>query len=256
MLYRFNEWENETVGVDSFQVVYINTDTEKDEGVILQVSAEAEASLLHVASEHGPVENVTIDVLQTKIGIWAGAGAGVALSTNLIDAKVSGFEMTLGFGLNTGAGIHNGSFTINALGSGFSIGKQIKFTIFGNSFGVDFSKCPSKKVRECDQKCRDVATIDTLEEKVPLVRECDQKCRNVATIDTLEEKVPLVRECDQKCRGVATIDTLDEKVPLVRECDQKCRDVATIDILEEKVPLVRECDQKCRDVATIDTLEG
>ena len=211
--------------------------------MILKVNAEAEASVLHVARDHGPVENVTVDVLQTKIGVWSGAGAGVALSTNLIDAKASGFEMTLGFGLNTGAGFHNDSFTINALGSGFSIGRQTKFSIFGNSFGVDFKKCPSKKVRECDEKCRDVATIDTLEEKVPVVRECDQKCRGVATIDTLEEKVPVVKECDQKCRGVATIDTLEEKVPVVRECDQKCRGVATIDTLEEKVPVVRECDQ-------------
>ena len=86
-------------------------------------------------------ENAEIDVGQAKAGAWATPfGAGVDASVNLVNAKASVFDCTIGLSASTGAGIKDDSVKVEYLGTGFSIGRKISVGAFGTSFGVDLGR--------------------------------------------------------------------------------------------------------------------
>ena len=106
------------------------------------MSAGVEASIFHVVGEHGGMQTVGVDVLQTKAQVWAShLGMGVGVSANLIDAHASVFDLTLGVGLDTGSGIKDDSFTLEFLGTGITFGRKVGISIAGTEFGVDFGRC-------------------------------------------------------------------------------------------------------------------
>ena len=109
----------------------------------MQVSANAEASVFHFVDENskGGISTASFDVLQSKARLWVGAGTGVALSLNLIDAKASVFDLTLGVGADTGAGIEDDSLNIEFLGTGITVGRKVGISVLGNSVGIDFGRC-------------------------------------------------------------------------------------------------------------------
>lgn len=124
------------------KVLYVNAGVGKDEGLILQVSAEAAASIFHAVGKGSKIETVEVNVLQGKARAWASqAGLGIGISANLIDGKASVFDFTLGVGLDTGVGIEDDSFTFEALGCGFTLGRKVGISVLGSSFGVDFGRC-------------------------------------------------------------------------------------------------------------------
>lgn len=125
-----------------YKVLYVKTGAGKDEGLILQISADAQASIFHVVGKQGGIATVSVDVLQAKVKAWSSvAGAGIGVSANLVDAQASVFDLTLGVGLDTGVGIQDDSFTVEALGCGFTLGRKVGISVFGTSFGVDFGRC-------------------------------------------------------------------------------------------------------------------
>ena len=121
----------------------MSADAGIDEGIILQVSTSAEASVFHFVDQNskGGIATASFDVLQAKAKAWAGAGAGVALSINLVDAKVAVFGLTLGVGVDTGVGVKDDSLEIEFLGTGITIGRKVGISVLGSSFGVDFGRC-------------------------------------------------------------------------------------------------------------------
>lgn len=124
------------------KVLYINAGAGKDEGIIMQVSAEVSASIFHHVSGYGGIETASFDVLQTKAKAWASqVGIGVGLSANLINANASVFDLTLGVGVDTGVGIKDDSFTAEVLGCGITLGRKVGISVLGSSFGVDFGRC-------------------------------------------------------------------------------------------------------------------
>jgi hypothetical protein len=58
----------------------------------------------------------------------------------LVDCKVSFFDLRLGFGVSTGVGFQDDSFSIKKFGCGFTIGRKISVSIFDNEFGIDFKR--------------------------------------------------------------------------------------------------------------------
>ena len=109
----------------------------EDEGGPQHKSADAAASVLHVEGE-----KVEIDLLQAKAGAWnSGEGIGMSASANLAEMKVLGVNAKVGFGLDTGIGFRNQSVTVEALGTGVSLGRQTKVSVLGNEVGVDIDKC-------------------------------------------------------------------------------------------------------------------
>lgn len=114
-------------------------------------SADARASFMHTVQSKGrPVEQVSADVFSAyagasveyiqigeyKFGTYAGAGAEL----NLFKADASVFDLKLGVGVETGAGIRNGSLDAHVAGCGVTIGKRMSISVFGNEIGIDFGK--------------------------------------------------------------------------------------------------------------------
>lgn len=136
------EVSTEVADGGDYKVIYIEAGAGKDEGLILQVSAEAQASVFHAVGKDDGIATVNLDILQAKAEAWTSmAGAGVGVSANLVDAHASVFDLTLGVGIDTGAGIHDDSFEVKALGCGFTLGRKVGISVFGSSFGVDFGRC-------------------------------------------------------------------------------------------------------------------
>lgn len=129
-------------GADGKKYMYVDTTFEKHEGVLLEVSAEAEASVFHVANDNGGMKTVEVSVLQVEAEAWGGTtGAGVGLSANLIDVNAACFDITIGIGVETGAGVHEGSVTFKFMGCGITLGRKLGISIFGCTFAIDFSRC-------------------------------------------------------------------------------------------------------------------
>ena len=123
-------------------MIYLNAGVGKDEGIMLQVSAEASASVFNFVTENSKIKTVSFDVLQAKVGAWASQGGlGVGISANLIDAEASVFDATLGVGLDTEVGVHDDSFTVEVLGTGITLGRKVGISVLGSHFGIDFGRC-------------------------------------------------------------------------------------------------------------------
>lgn len=144
-LYSENRGKLETSIADDglTKLFYIGTSAGKDEGIILQVGADAAATIFRVVGKERGIATVNVDVVQAKVAAWAnaGAGAGVCISANLINAQASVFDLTLGIGLSTGVGIKDDSLHFTFLGSGFKLGRKVGVSAFDNYFGIDFGRC-------------------------------------------------------------------------------------------------------------------
>ena len=124
------------------QVLYINAGAGRDEGIIMQVSAETSASIFHHVGQKGGIETVPFDVLQTKAKAWVSqAGIGVGLSANIVNASASVFDLTLGVGVDTEVGIKDDSFTAEVLGCEITLGRKVGISVLGSSFKVYFGRC-------------------------------------------------------------------------------------------------------------------
>lgn len=121
-------------------------------GIFTALEAEAKASIFHVANQKGrPIETFEVDIGSVKTGaIIAGIAGGpdhmlptyvgAGASINLVDAKASVFDLTLGLGVGTDIGIKDGSWNSHVAGCGITVGKKIGISVFGSSIGIDISR--------------------------------------------------------------------------------------------------------------------
>lgn len=65
-----------------------------------------------------------------------GAGAGI----HLAEGSVSIFDLKLGLGVSTGAGIKDDSVELKVLGCGVTVGRKLAISVFDTGFGIDFGK--------------------------------------------------------------------------------------------------------------------
>jgi hypothetical protein len=124
----------------------------KSEGTWFRTySADAKGAIVHVVQSKGKaIEQVNVDVFTAhanatassiNIGdrdllVYVGADAGVSL----FKAEASIFDLNLGVGVETGAGVKDGSLDVHVAGCGFQIGKKLSISVFGSSFGFDFGR--------------------------------------------------------------------------------------------------------------------
>jgi len=89
----------------------------------------------------GGIQTVAFDVLVVNVKAQVGYYNGVDLGINLISAKASVFDISLGVGLSTGFGIMSNSIDFKIAGTGLIIGQRIGFSAFGSEFAIDFGRC-------------------------------------------------------------------------------------------------------------------
>ena len=143
------------------EIVYCNVPEDKEGGTIIYVHAsaseegplvfktvnvEAVASFQHYHQSKGlnPMRHVDYDALKVEANLTVGFDPthgniyfGGGASVDLIKAKASCFELTLGIGVDSGFGIQDWSYTMDILGCGVVIGKHIGVEVFGSSFGIN-----------------------------------------------------------------------------------------------------------------------
>ncbi len=101
----------------------------------------AKASMMDVQQGKNNISGVDVSIFTTEAKAELStfyAGAGIEL--DLIDAHASLFDLTLGLGLETGAGIKDDSLSLHIAGCGIEIGRKISIGVFGTSFGIDFGR--------------------------------------------------------------------------------------------------------------------
>jgi len=133
---------------DGAQLWYTNATVEGDKMLIFKTyTADATASFMHVAQQKGtPIEQVSVDVFAASASATVSTTAdvptyaGVDARLSLVKAKAGIFDLDLGVGVETGAGIKNGSLDLHVAGCGVSIGTKMSISAFGSSFGIDFGR--------------------------------------------------------------------------------------------------------------------
>ena len=126
---------------DGSTVFYANAGVEYEHGIIIRsFTAEAKASIFHTAQKKGrPIEQATADFISASAGAEFGSlYTGVDANLSLIKLKASVFDLNIGVGVETGAGIKDGSLDLHLAGCGFQIGRKVSISVFGGSFGIDF----------------------------------------------------------------------------------------------------------------------
>ena len=84
-----------------------------------------------------PLKTAEIDIFQAKAEGWLSPlGPGASASVNLVDAKASSFDLTLGAGVTT-AGGRVMTVTVPGRGLGATVGQKIGVNAYGNCIGVD-----------------------------------------------------------------------------------------------------------------------
>ncbi|KAI1267790.1 hypothetical protein F5Y18DRAFT_271099 [Xylariaceae sp. FL1019] len=124
---------------------YANAGVKSEKDVIplfRTLTAEATASVMHIAKSDGhPITQVSADVLTAGVNGSLGLFyAGFEANACLFKAEASIFDLTLGLGVDSGAGIKDDSYSIEALGCGISIGRKVSISYYGSSFGIDFGR--------------------------------------------------------------------------------------------------------------------
>ena len=100
-----------------------------------QASATAKASLFKdsVKNPQRPLKTAEIDILRAKVEGWlTPLGPRASASVNLVDAKASIFDLTLGAGMTTGGGrVRDDSLTVTVPGRGLgaTVGRIIGMEI-------------------------------------------------------------------------------------------------------------------------------
>lgn len=128
-------------------LVYVySTASEKGPLIFKTLNAEATISFQHYYQSAGlqPMEKVEYNAFTTQADATAAIDAthgnlyvGAGVDFDLINAEAGCFDLTLGFGLDTGIGIKNWTFNSELAGSGVMIGKYIGVEVFSSSFGIN-----------------------------------------------------------------------------------------------------------------------
>jgi hypothetical protein len=126
---------------DGATVFYANAGAGENGTIFKTFSAEARASVMHLAKSKGkPIEQVSVDVFTVSVGATAGTYMGLEANVSLIKAEASIFDLNLGVGVDTGAGFKDDSLDVKVAGCGFTIGRKVSISVFGAGFGVDFGR--------------------------------------------------------------------------------------------------------------------
>ena len=64
--------------------------------------------------------------------------AGLEVGVSLFKTRAGPINFNLGVGADTGIGIRDDSFTLKAVGCGFTVGRKWEISVYGTSFGIDF----------------------------------------------------------------------------------------------------------------------
>ena len=86
-----------------------------------------------------PLKTAEIDIFQVKAEGWLGP---LGPSVNLVDAKASSFDLTLGVGVTTAGGrVMKDSLTVTVPGRGVGVTVGLKsVNAYGNYIGVDLGR--------------------------------------------------------------------------------------------------------------------
>ncbi|KAJ7201212.1 hypothetical protein C8J57DRAFT_979651, partial [Mycena rebaudengoi] len=120
---------------------YLKASIETEGHLFKTFNAEAKAAVMNIFQDKGvPMELVDLDVIQGKVSAQWGTWIGVNAALNLVSGKVSVFDVTLGVGLATGAGVRDEAAEVKVLGCGITVGKRVGISVFGSSVEINFGR--------------------------------------------------------------------------------------------------------------------
>lgn len=98
----------------------------------------AAAGIMKINSGEIPLEQVDFTVMGAEASTHLSCfGGGAEAKVVLAGGSVSIFNLQLGFGVSTSAGIVDDSVEVKVLGLGVSVGRKNEICVFDNCFGVD-----------------------------------------------------------------------------------------------------------------------
>ena len=106
-----------------------------------KIEAVASAGAFKIKSGGKAIESVNFDCFKASAGVSASnTHAGAEWKATLAGGSASIFDLHLGAGLSSGAGIEDDSVSLKGAGCGFKIGRKVEISVFDNSFGIDFGR--------------------------------------------------------------------------------------------------------------------
>ena len=114
-------------------------------------SKVGEAGLMNIHTQphvKKPIEKVDFQVGAVHAGTEASSmrnGSivtyfGAEAKATLAGGRASIFDLHLGAGVSTGAGIKDDSVKVKVAGCGVKVGRKVAISVFDNEFGVDFGR--------------------------------------------------------------------------------------------------------------------
>ncbi|KAF9987714.1 hypothetical protein BGZ65_002228 [Modicella reniformis] len=129
---------HEPEGVTAF---YANEGVDSSDTILWTCSAEAKASVFHVAQSKGrQIEQVNLDLLSADASATVGTYMGVDANVTLMKTQASIFDAQIGLGVDTGFGIKDDSVEVELAGCGITLGRKVGISVFGTNFSVDFGQ--------------------------------------------------------------------------------------------------------------------
>jgi hypothetical protein len=84
--------------------------------------------------------SLVADPIVEEVSGGGGLSSGATEGGDHTDHSMSAFEVKLGLGINTGAGIKDNSVSFKALGCGLQIGQRFGISVFDNEVAVDLKR--------------------------------------------------------------------------------------------------------------------
>ncbi|KAM5358216.1 hypothetical protein ACJZ2D_015491 [Fusarium nematophilum] len=126
---------------DGVTIFYANASVSSEGLIFKTYTAEARASVMHLAKSSGkPIEQVSVEVFTADVGVTAGDYVGAEANVSIFKAEASIFDLRLGVGVDTGFGVKDDSLDFHVAGCGIQIGRKVSISVFGSSFGIDFGR--------------------------------------------------------------------------------------------------------------------
>ena len=99
------------------------------------------AGLMKINSGETALETVDFSVFGATASVHhSSTSAGYDAKLVLAGGSVSIFDLTLGLGVSSEAGIVDDSVTLRLAGTGVQVGRKLGICVFDNCFGVDFGR--------------------------------------------------------------------------------------------------------------------
>ena len=136
-----DEWQK----TDTYDALYAKFYVKVTKNLLGPCFSEVgEAGLMNIHTQphvKKPIEKVDFQVGAVHAGTETSSTyVGAEAKATLAGGKASIFDLHLGAGVSTGAGVKDDSVNVKVAGCGVKVGRKLAISVFDNEFGVDFGR--------------------------------------------------------------------------------------------------------------------